>query len=178
MVLKKVAPKAAAPKRAAPKPEVAEVPERVTVNRAALGRKPKAKKAATPAAKASEKPQGKAAGEAFVEKLRQLVMDSLDDDKAEDIVAIDLRSKSSIADWLIIASGRSARQVGAIADHLVERLKATFHRNYNIEGKRGGEWVLIDAGDVIIHLFQPEVRGVYNLEKMWSADFPENDQSS
>lgn len=178
MVLKKVAPKAAAPKRAAPKPVVAEAPERVTVNRAALGRKPKAKKAAAPAAKANEKPQGKAAGEAFVEKLRQLVMDSLDDDKAEDIVAIDLRNKSSIADWLIIASGRSARQVGAIADHLVERLKATFHRNYNIEGKRGGEWVLIDAGDVIIHLFQPEVRGVYNLEKMWSADFPENDQSS
>ena len=96
-----------------------------------------------------------------------LVLSSLDDDKAEDIVAIDLRGRSSIADHMVICSGRSSRQVGAIAEKLMERLKETFGRSCKIEGKDQGDWVLIDATDVIVHVFRPEVREFYQLEKMW-----------
>lgn len=96
-----------------------------------------------------------------------LVLSSLDDDKAEDIVAIDLRGRSSIADHMVICSGRSSRQVGAIAEKLMERLKEAFGRNCKIEGKDQGDWVLIDATDVIVHVFRPEVREFYQLEKMW-----------
>ena len=96
-----------------------------------------------------------------------LVLSSLDDDKAEDIVSIDLRGRSSIADHMVICSGRSSRQVGAIAEKLMERLKEAFGRNCKIEGKDQGDWVLIDATDVIVHVFRPEVREFYQLEKMW-----------
>ncbi len=95
------------------------------------------------------------------------VIDSLEDDKAEDIVTIDLRGRSSIADHMVICSGRSSRQVGAIAEKLTERLKEDFGRGCKIEGKDQGDWVLIDAGDVIVHVFRPEVREFYQLEKMW-----------
>lgn len=95
------------------------------------------------------------------------VLESLDDDKAEDIVQIDLRGRSSIADHMVICSGRSSRQVGAIAEKLVERLKEEFGRPCKIEGKDQGDWVLIDASDVIVHVFRPEVREFYQLEKMW-----------
>ncbi len=97
---------------------------------------------------------------------------SLDDDKAEDIVVIDLAGKSSIADYMVIASGRSQRQVGAMAEHLVERLKQAGMRPGTPEGLRQCDWVLIDAGDVIAHLFRPEVRAFYNLEKMWRLELP------
>ena len=95
------------------------------------------------------------------------VLASLDDDKAEDIVSIDLRGRSAMADHMVIASGRSARQVGAIADKLVERLKLATGRTARIEGKDTGDWVLIDTDDVIVHVFRPEVREFYLLEKMW-----------
>ncbi len=95
------------------------------------------------------------------------VLSSLDDDKAEDVVAIDLRGRSSVADHMVICSGRSSRQVAAIAEKLVERLKHEFGRSSRIEGKDQGDWVLIDAGDVIVHVFRPEVREFYQLEKMW-----------
>jgi ribosome-associated protein len=95
------------------------------------------------------------------------VLSSLDDDKAEDVVAIDLRGRSSVADHMVICSGRSSRQVAAIAEKLVERLKHEFGRTSRIEGKEQGDWVLIDAGDVIVHVFRPEVREFYQLEKMW-----------
>ena len=95
------------------------------------------------------------------------VLSSLDDDKAEDVVAIDLRGRSSVADHMVICSGRSSRQVGAIAEKLVERLKHEFGRGCRVEGKDQGDWVLIDAGDVIVHVFRPEVREFYQLEKMW-----------
>nr|WP_239017545.1 ribosome silencing factor [Sinirhodobacter huangdaonensis] len=95
------------------------------------------------------------------------VISSLEDDKAEDIVTIDLRGRSSIADYMVICSGRSSRQVGAIAEKLVERLKEDFGRNSKIEGKDQGDWVLIDTQDVIVHVFRPEVREFYQLEKMW-----------
>lgn len=101
------------------------------------------------------------------EKLLESVLASLEDDKAEEIVAVDLRGKSSIADHMVICSGRSSRQVAAISEKLVERLKHEFGRPCRVEGKDAGDWVLIDAGDVIVHVFRPEVREFYQLEKMW-----------
>ena len=95
---------------------------------------------------------------------------SLEDDKADDIVVIDLADKSSIADFMVIASGRSARQVGAMADHLREKLKGEGVHGVSAEGQERCDWVLIDGGDVIVHLFRPEVRSFYNLEKMWGVN--------
>ena len=95
------------------------------------------------------------------------VLTSLDDSKAEDVVQIDLRGKSAIGDYMVICSGRSSRQVGAIAEKLVDSLKAEHGRLSRIEGKETGDWVLIDTGDVIVHVFRPEVREFYQLEKMW-----------
>ena len=94
-------------------------------------------------------------------------MASLEDDKAEDIVTIDLRGRSSMADHMVIASGRSTRQVAAIAEKLADRFKALTGRTVRIEGKDAGDWVLIDTDDVIVHVFRPEVREFYQLEKMW-----------
>jgi ribosome-associated protein len=111
---------------------------------------------------------------AAVTRLLKLVEQSLDDDKAEDIVTIDLYGKTSITDYMVIASGRSQRQVGSIADHLVERLKTeTPGIIIRVEGKPQNDWVLVDAGDVVVHIFRPEVRGFYRLEKMWSTELPE-----
>ena len=99
--------------------------------------------------------------------LHELVLHSLDEDQAQDVVSIPLEGKSSIADHMVIASGRSTRQVAAIATHLAERLKKDGHGNPRIEGLPAADWVLIDAGDVVVHLFRPEVRSFYNLERMW-----------
>ena len=99
-------------------------------------------------------------------------MTSLDDDKAQDIVLIDLKDKSSVADWLIVASGRSHRHVGALADHLLRTLKDVGAGKARVEGMPHCDWVLIDAGDVVVHLFRPEVRAFYNLEKIWSVEPP------
>ena len=97
----------------------------------------------------------------------------LEDGKAEEIVAIDLQGKSDIADFIVIATGRSQRQVAALAQRVSEGLKAAGHTKIGVEGLRQGEWVLIDAGDVIVHLFRPEARSYYNLEKMWGEALPE-----
>ncbi|MBK1635332.1 ribosome silencing factor [Rhodovulum adriaticum] len=94
---------------------------------------------------------------------------SLEDDKAEDITTIDLRGKSSMADYMVICSGRSTRQVASISDKLKDRLKQELGRTTKVEGKDQGDWVLIDAGDIIVHVFRPEVREFYQLEKMWMA---------
>ncbi|MDA5192770.1 ribosome silencing factor [Govanella unica] len=104
----------------------------------------------------------------LTEPLHDAIIRSLDQDKAEDIIAIDLAGKTSFADHMIIANGRSSRQVAAMASHLIERLKEWGIRP-RAEGMSQGDWVLIDAGDVVVHLFRPEVRDFYNLEKMWSA---------
>lgn len=101
------------------------------------------------------------------DQLLDHILTSLEDDKAEEIVKIALRGKSEMADWMVIASGRSSRQVAAIADHLVETLKQDHNTPCKVEGKETGDWVLIDAGDVIVHVFRPEVRDFYQLEKMW-----------
>ncbi len=103
-----------------------------------------------------------------------MILQSLDDDKAQDVVAIDLTGKSTVADWMIIASGRSHRHVGAMADHLARRLKEAGHGTAQIEGLPHCDWVLIDVGDVIVHLFRPEVREFYNLEKIWGMDAPQS----
>jgi ribosome-associated protein len=121
---------------------------------------PRAKKAAPKAAK-------------MADDLLKVVETSLDDDKAEDIVAIDLRGKSSIADYMVIATGRSSRQLAAMAQHLDEKLSGLGVRHVAVEGKTQGDWVLLDGGDIVVHLFRPEVREFYNLEKMWGAEMPE-----
>ena len=99
--------------------------------------------------------------------LYSLVMSSLEEEQAQDIVAIPLQGKSSVADYMVIASGRSTRQVAAIAQKLAERIKQAGHGPVRLEGLPAADWVLIDAGDVVVHLFRPEVRSFYNLERMW-----------
>lgn len=97
------------------------------------------------------------------------VLQSLQDDKAEDIVQIDLRGKTAIGDHMVICSGRSTRQVAAISEKLAQKIKDEFGHTPKMEGKDVGDWVLIDTGDVIVHVFRPEVRDFYQLEKMWMA---------
>jgi ribosome-associated protein len=99
----------------------------------------------------------------------RIVLARLDDMKAEDIVTIDLTAKSSIADAMVVASGRSQRHVGAVADHVIKDLEEAGLPGIKVEGMRQSDWVLIDAGDVIVHVFRPEVRAFYNLEKMWAG---------
>lgn len=99
--------------------------------------------------------------------LHALIVDQLDEDQAQEVVSIPLEGKSSIADYMVIASGRSTRQVAAMATKLAERLKQAGHGSPRIEGLPAADWVLIDAGDVVVHLFRPEVRSFYNLERMW-----------
>ncbi|QNA87071.1 ribosome silencing factor [Sphingomonas sp. So64.6b] len=103
-----------------------------------------------------------------VEALHKLVLASLDDDQAVDTISIPLAGKSSIADHMVIASGRSTRQVASMAAKLAEKIKGELGRQTRIEGLPTADWVLIDAGDVIVHLFRPEVRSFYNLERMWA----------
>ena len=103
-----------------------------------------------------------------VEALHNLVMQSLDDDQAVEIITIPLAGKSSIADHMVIASGRSSRQVASMANKLADKIKKEFGRIVRIEGLPVADWVLIDADDVIVHLFRPEVRTFYNLERMWA----------
>ena len=103
-----------------------------------------------------------------VDELHAMILQSLDDDQAVEMISIPLAGKSSIADHMVIASGRSTRQVASMAHKLQKRIKTEFHRNPRVEGLQTADWVLIDAGDVIVHLFRPEVRSFYNLERMWS----------
>ena len=104
--------------------------------------------------------------------LEDLILKRLDEDKAQDIVFINLKDKSSVADGLIVASGRSHRHVAALADRLLRTLKEEGYGRARVEGMPHCDWVLIDAGDVIVHLFRPEVRAFYNIEKIWSVEPP------
>jgi ribosome-associated protein len=106
--------------------------------------------------------------------LEELILSRLDEDKAQDVVFIDLKGKSPVADGLVVASGRSQRHVGAMADHLLRALKEAGYGKARVEGLPHADWVLIDAGDVIVHLFRPEVRAFYNIEKIWSVEPPAN----
>jgi ribosome-associated protein len=123
---------------------------------------------------ASTSPVIRATDPEEVAALHALIMASLDDDQAVEAVSIPLAGKSSIADFMIIASGRSTRQVASMAQKLQEKIKGELGRQTRIEGLPTADWVLIDAGDVIVHLFRPEVRSFYNLERMWAfGDAPE-----
>lgn len=106
------------------------------------------------------------------ETLLERVLSSLGDDKAENVVPIDLRGKTEIADYMVVCSGRSSRQVSSISEKLTDRLKREFGLISRIEGKEAGDWALIDAGDVIVHVFRPEVREFYQLEKLWTDPDP------
>jgi len=99
----------------------------------------------------------------------KIVLARLEDMKAEDSVVIDLTGKSSIGDYMVVTSGRSQRHVNAVADHLVKDIEEAGGPRVRVEGMRQGDWVLIDAGDIIVHVFRPEIRAFYNLEKMWAA---------
>jgi len=121
-------------------------------------KKPPAKKAVAAAPKPA--PQS---------DLLKRILTSLDDDKAENIVTIDLEGRTALCDAAVIASGRSSRHVGAMAEHLARRLKESGYGTRPVSGQGQGDWVLVDAGDVIVHLFRPEVRDYYDLEGMWSV---------
>ena len=117
-------------------------------------------------------PTGATAAVPAAADLNALILGLLEDAKAENTVGIDLTGKSSIADVMIVAEGRSNRHVASIADRVVQGLKDGGLKGMRVEGLNAADWVLIDAGDVILHIFRPEVRAFYNLEKMWSADRP------
>jgi ribosome-associated protein len=108
-------------------------------------------------------------------QLAKLVVTQLEEDKAENILEIDLAGKSPMADAMIVASGRSARHVAALADHVARKLKEAGASKVRVEGLPNADWVLIDAGDVIVHVFRPEVREFYNLERIWASDAPPRD---
>ena len=105
-----------------------------------------------------------------LERMQQVILASLEDDKAEEIIAIDLAGRASFADRMVIATGLADRQIAAMATHLNEKLVEAGFKKTRMEGANGTDWVLIDAGDIIIHLFKPEARTLYALEKMWSAE--------
>ena len=106
--------------------------------------------------------------------LSDLIVGVLDENSAQDIIEIDISGKSSVADFMIVASGRSNRHVSALADYVIQDLKQHNHADMGVEGLDAADWVLIDAGDVILHIFRPEVRAFYNLEKIWSVPLPDS----
>lgn len=110
-----------------------------------------------------------------MDTLRELIEATLDENKAHEIVTIDLAGKSSFADYMVIASGTSQRHVSALAGHVATALKERGLPVLSIEGENGSDWVLIDAGDIIVHLFRPETRQFYNLEKMWAVTLPQSE---
>jgi ribosome-associated protein len=136
----------------------------------AAAKKPVAKKAVAKKKAAAPKPVPLAQQDT---SLLDRIIQSLDDDKAENIVTIDMRERSSLADSIVIASGRSSRHVASIADHLARKLKDAGYGTRPVDGASQGDWVLVDAGDVIVHIFRPEVRDYYDLEGMWSVGEPE-----
>ncbi len=109
------------------------------------------------------------------EDLLKIAVSSLDDNKAEDIVSIDLAGKSGIADYIVIANGRSQRQVAALSEYVIKELKKVGRRDLVVQGLEQSDWVLIDANDIIIHIFRPEVRSFYNLDKMWSTELDDKE---
>ena len=106
-------------------------------------------------------------------KLKRLIETSLDDDKSQDIVAIDLVGKSSLADYMIVASGTSQKHIATLATHISDKLQNKGYGPVPVEGKESSDWVVVDAGDIIVHIFHPEARLHYNLEKMWAMPAPE-----
>ncbi|HET8997464.1 MAG TPA: ribosome silencing factor [Acetobacteraceae bacterium] len=123
-------------------------------------------KAATPRPRRKVEPS-------FLDKLQSVIVGSLEDDKAENVVTLDLEGKATFCDRMVIATGLADRQITAMAQHLTEKLHEAGFKRVQVEGAGGSEWVLIDAGDIVVHLFKPEARTTYGLEKMWGADLDE-----
>ncbi|MBI2254379.1 MAG: ribosome silencing factor [Proteobacteria bacterium] len=167
---------AAAKPKAATKAKVATKPKAAAKAKTATKTAAKAKAPGKPTAKST---QAASKADAFSRQLLKLVEKSLDDDKAEDIVSVDLAGKSAIADFMVIATGRNVRQLAAMAHHVAEKLAKAGAKPIGIEGISQGDWVLVDGNDIIIHLFRPDVRKLYSLEKMWGLDQvePENLQA-
>lgn len=115
--------------------------------------------------------------ESAAKALADTILSVLDEHSAQDTINIDVRGKSSVADYLIVTSGRSNRHVGALSDYVQKELRSLGHKGLGIEGKEANDWVLIDVGDVILHIFRPEVREFYKIEKIWSVPLPESLQS-
>ena len=110
--------------------------------------------------------------------MQEVIVESLEADKADDVVTLDLAGRASFADRMVIATGLADRQITAMATHLEEKLAAVGIRRVQIEGAAGSDWVLIDAGDIVVHLFKPEARALYGLEKMWGAELDEPGESA
>jgi ribosome-associated protein len=159
------APRTADSRRARPAPAELPVKEPLPDIPAELLEEPKTAK--------SRKPRGKREDNARPLTALTTILAQLEDAKAEQIVTITLDDKTAIADTMVVASGRSGRHVGAIADQIVGKLKANGYRDLRIEGMPQCDWVLVDAGDVVVHIFRPEVRSFYNLEKLWSSNAPD-----
>lgn len=124
----------------------------------------------TPAKKPIRRPKNKPLPADRVDEMHAMVLKSLDDDQAEDIIDLPLAGKSTIADFMVIASGRSGRQVASMAGKIADKAKQEFGRNPRMQGMQTADWVLIDLGDIIVHIFKPDVRQFYALEKMWSME--------
>ena len=165
----KAAPKKAIKKivKAAPKKAVV---KKAVAKKAIAKKAPAAKTKKLPIVKVTAPPAPRYAGPDW--PLMNVILDSMDDSKAEQIIAINLEGRSSMADGMVIASGRANRHVSAIADQLVTKLKAHGQKDVRVEGLDQSDWVLVDAGTVIVHVFRPEVRSFYNLEKLWSEHAP------
>lgn len=116
---------------------------------------------------------GPARHKSELERLQRLIIGSLEDDKAEGVVTLDLEGKATFCDRMVVATGLADRQITAMAEHLLEKLHDTGLKRVQVEGARGSDWVLIDAGDIVVHLFKPEARAMYALEKMWGSDLDE-----
>jgi ribosome-associated protein len=144
-------------------------PKKIAKSSARKKPAPKVRKPSVP--KKAPPPRADARPEIQSDLLKRILA-SLDDDKAENIVAIDLEGRSALADAAVIASGRSSRHVAAIADHLARRLKEGGYGTRPVSGAAAGDWALVDAGDVIVHVFRPEVRDYYDLEGMWQVNSP------
>lgn len=141
-------------------------------------KKPAAKKAAAkPAPKSPKSAPAPKKVAAFDRALLERILKSLDDDKAEEIVTIELAGRSSLCDAIVVASGRSSRHVASIAEHLARRLKEAGYGTRPMNGAGQGDWALVDCGDVIVHIFRPEVRSYYDLEGMWSVEEPNRNRT-
>ena len=131
------------------------------------------RKKATIAGPRTRKPAAPKTTQPELDRMQAIIVASLEDDKAEEIMAIDLAGRASFADRMVVATGLADRQIAAMATHLSDRLHEAGFKKLRIEGANGTDWVLIDAGDIIIHLFKPEARVLYALEKMWGPDLDE-----
>lgn len=168
---KKAAPKKAAAKKLAPKKAAAKklAPKKVAAPKKAAPKKVTAPKVSAPKAVPVEKFIYTGASA----PLMNLILAALDDAKAENTVAINLEGRSAMADGMVVTTGRVDRHVNAIAEQLLSKLRDAGKHNIRVEGKDAGDWCLVDTGDIIVHIFRPEVRSFYNLEKLWSVDAPQ-----